>query len=69
MPPEPPLMKPNTGSKSTLAATLPHCRGKPGFKHLELATPCDAFQESRGQPGVVARPRPLRTAFWAFVYL
>jgi hypothetical protein len=35
MPPKPSLMKPNTGSKSTLAATLPHCRGKLGLKHLE----------------------------------
>ena len=43
MPPKPPLMKPNTGNKSTLAATLPHCRGKLGLKHLELATACDAF--------------------------
>jgi len=32
MPPKPPLMKPNTGSKSTLAAPLPHCRGKLGLK-------------------------------------
>jgi hypothetical protein len=35
MPPKPPLMKPDTGSKSTLAATLPHCRGKLGLKRLE----------------------------------
>jgi hypothetical protein len=34
-PPKPLLMKPNTGNKSTLAATLPHCRGKLGLKHLE----------------------------------
>ena len=45
------------GSKNTLAATLPG-RGKLGLKHLELATACDAFQESRGQPRVVVRPRP-----------
>jgi hypothetical protein len=34
MPPKPPLMKPNAGSKNTLAATLPHCRGKLGLKHF-----------------------------------
>jgi hypothetical protein len=42
---------------------LPHCRGKLGLKHLELATACDAFQESRGQPRVVVRPGQLCTAF------
>ena len=35
MPPTPPLMKPNTGNKSTLAATLPHCLAKLGLKRLE----------------------------------
>jgi len=46
------------GGKNTLAATLLHCRGKLGIKHLELATACDAFQESRRQLRVVVYPRP-----------
>jgi hypothetical protein len=46
MPPTRPLMKPNSlisaAAKNSLAATLPHCRGKLGLKHLELATACDS---------------------------
>jgi hypothetical protein len=61
MPPTPPLIEAEQldfpDGKNTFAATLPHCRGKLGLKHLELTTACDAFQESRGQPRVVVRPR------------
>jgi hypothetical protein len=73
MPPSRPLMRPNSfdfgGGKNSLAATLPHCRGKLRLKHLELATACDAFQESRGQPRVVVRPGDCARHFWALVYL
>ena len=50
------------GGKNTLAATLPHCRGKLGLKHLELATAGDAWNLVDSQ-GWLCTPGRLRSAF------